>query len=220
MARQAQAQAQALLDKAEELDGYVAACRLSPPNAAARRLCEYFAWNDQSEADALNGLYAGAGIQFVTMSPSTEGGMPHTRPPNLICIPAYWPQERLQETIRHELVHISQRRNPQEWHSRLGAAGWAPVPAAALPPMWVIRCRLNPDTFHSPFWAWQGRHVPLPIFEREDKPKLKEISVRWWDLDAERLSNQPPTSFTQTYGPVDASSAEHPYELVAYHPTN
>jgi len=216
------AKAQAILINANNIDGYVTACQVSPINAAARRLCEYIAWNDQTVAEKLNERYANSesGAHFIITGPSTEGGMPHTRPPNVICLPAYWPQERLQETIRHELIHINQRKDPKGWKERLATNGWIPVDIGALPPRWVARCRLNPDTFHAPFWAWQGRHVPMPLFEREDKPKLRDISVRWWDMEEERLNNQPPTSFTQTYGPLDASSAEHPYELHAYHPSH
>jgi hypothetical protein len=80
----------------------------------------------------------------------------------------------------------------------------------------VKRCRLNPDTFDARFWAFQGRYVPLPLFVREDKPELRDILVRWWDLRERRLQSQPPESFVQKYGKLDVSSAEHPYELWAY----
>jgi hypothetical protein len=203
---------ESLLDEADKLDGYVSACRECPINSAARRLCQYVPWNDQSLAKQ----YPVKGCHVVILTPSAEGGMPHTRAPNIICLPAYFPESRIQETLEHELVHIDQRQNPDKWRKRALAEGWTPVLEGDLPAEWVKRCRLNPDTFDARFWAFQGRYVPLPLFVREDKPELRDILVRWWDLRERRLQSQPPESFVQKYGKLDVSSAEHPYELWAY----
>ena len=209
-----------LLDEADRLDGYISACRASPINLAARSLCQYVPWNDQTvgiaeEAEAK----AKAKARIIIMSPSAEGGMPHTRAPNIICLPAYFPESKLQETLKHELVHISQRNNPEIWRKRGLAEGWVPILESSIPTEWVRRCRLNPDTYDARFWAWEGRHVPLPLFVREDKPELRDIQVRWWDLKETRLNSQAPASFVRKYGNVAASSAEHPYELWAYSDT-
>jgi hypothetical protein len=203
---------ESLLDEADKLDGYVSACRECPINSAARSLCQYVPWNDQS----LGKRYPVKGCHVVILTPSAEGGMPHTRAPNIICLPAYFPESRIQETLEHELVHIDQRQNPDKWRKRALAEGWTPVLEGDLPAEWVKRCRLNPDTFDARFWAFQGRYVPLPLFVREDKPELRDILVRWWDLREHRLHSQPPDSFVQKYGKLEASSAEHPYELWAY----
>jgi len=202
-----------LLDEADRLDGYVSACRASPINSAARLLCQYHPWNDQSFAE---GIMSDVEAKIIIMAPSAEGGMPHTRAPNIICIPAYFPESKLHETLKHELVHISQRQNPEVWRKRGLAEGWTPILEADLPSEWVQRCRLNPDTYDARFWAWEGRHVPLPLFVREDKPELRDIQVRWWDMKEGRLNSQAPTTFVRKYGNVAASSAEHPYELWAY----
>jgi hypothetical protein len=202
-----------LLDEADRLDGYVSACRASPINSAARLLCQYHPWNDQSLAE---GIMSDEEAKIIIMAPSAEGGMPHTRAPNIICIPAYFPESKLHETLKHELVHISQRQNPEVWRKRGLAEGWTPILEADLPSEWVQRCRLNPDTYDARFWAWEGRHVPLPLFVREDKPELRDIQVRWWDMKEGRLNSQAPTTFVRKYGNVAASSAEHPYELWAY----
>ena len=201
-----------LLDKADKLDGYVTACKESPINSAARKFCQYIPWNDQSLAKKVETK----NVKVIIMTPSAEGGMPHTRAPNIICLPAYFPEDRLSETIRHELVHIDQRTNIVKWQKKLLLEGWSPVSESELPEEWVKRCRLNPDTFDARFWAWEGRHVPMPLFDREDKPQLREISVRWWDMQTERLNPEPPTSFIKRFGNLGASQAEHPYELAAY----
>ena len=154
-----------LLDKADKLDGYVTACKESPINSAARKFCQYIPWNDQSLAKKVETK----NVKVIIMTPSAEGGMPHTRAPNIICLPAYFPEDRLSETIRHELVHIDQRTNIVKWQKKLLLEGWSPVSESELPEEWVKRCRLNPDTFDARFWAWEGRHVPMPLFDREDK---------------------------------------------------
>jgi hypothetical protein len=214
-------QAQILLDKAEALDSYVRSCSDSPVNAKARIFCQYIPWSDQAlaavAATKLPRRSSEAAAEIVILSTSAEGGMPHTRPPNLICVPAYFPESKLKDTLEHELVHIDQRKNPGAWRKHLAVAGWTPASSSDIPDEWLKRTRINPDTFDARFWKWKGRHIPLPLFTREDKPEIHEITVRWWDTQDNRLNNTPPTSFTQEYGPLGVSSAEHPYELYAYH---
>jgi hypothetical protein len=211
-------QAQILLDKAENIDSYVRACKDSATNAKARIFCQYTPWNDQTlAATAGQFIPVSKGVQVVILSPSAEGGMPHTRPQSLICLPAYFPEERLKDTLTHELVHIDQRKNAAAWRDHLAAEGWTPATTAEISPEWLGRVRINPDTYHAQFWQWRGRYIPLPLFEREDKPELREISVRWWDKQEQRLNSSPPASFTQKYGSLGPSSIEHPYELYAYH---
>lgn len=208
------AAAQKILEEAERLDGYLAAIQSSPTNRRARDGLEYRAWNDQSLA-ATAGKTLGD-IQIVIVSPQTEGGMPHTRAPNVICLPAYWPEERLAETLKHELIHVSQRQNPAAWEKNLIGEGWVKVKEEELPQEWVSRCRINPDTMMARWWAWDGRYVPMPLFIRTDKPSLREIEVRWWDRKEARLNPVVPQSFVRKYGNLGTSSAEHPYELWAY----
>ena len=204
-----------LLLEADRLDGYTSACLASPINSSARSLCHYIPWNDQTLARKAEEMVP-PNIKVIIMSPSADGGMPHTRPPNIICLPAYFPESKLKETLKHELVHISQRTNPEKWRKRGLEEGWLRVSEHDIPAEYVARCRLNPDTFDERFWAWEGVHVPLPLFVREDKPNLREISVRWWNLKEKRLNTQPPSSFTKRYGFLGDNSLEHPYELWAY----
>lgn len=205
--------AQELLNLAESLDSYQAACKASEPNRKARLFCQYHAWSDQSSAPSVKGA------SVVVLSSSAEGGMPHTRAGNIICIPVYHPKEKLAETLAHELVHIDQRNRPSAWRQRLLEEGWSPVDESELPSSWVRRCRLNPDTLAARWWAWEGRYVPLPVFVREDKPDLKEVEIRWYDRIEKRVGTQIPMTLTRRYGSLGASSLEHPYELFAYSKT-
>lgn len=208
------AQATLFLQKAEALDGYLEACRTNYVNAKAREGRPYAAWYTQTLAEKAKGLLKGA--ELVIVSPDTEGGMPHTRAPNIICLPAYWPSEKLQNTLNHEMIHISQREYPEAWEKTLLKEGWSKVSEEELPAEWVTRCRINPDTFAARWWAWEGRYVPMPLFVRTDRPDLREIEVRWWDRQTLRLNPSAPSSFVANYGVVPASHAEHPYELWAY----
>jgi hypothetical protein len=206
------------LAHAERYDRFVQRCNDCLINRLARVKCSYTAWNDQSLAIKAKSFLQGEEVSVLIVNPSAEGGMPHTRAPSLICLPAYYPEAKLEETLKHELVHISQRRNASLWLTRAKMEGWEPVDESEIPQNWLARCRLNPDTAATRFFAWQGRHVPLPLYVREDKPDLRDIQVRWYDRQEGIVKTATPTSFTQKYGKLSASSIEHPYELWAYHP--
>jgi hypothetical protein len=202
--------AQEMLDLAESQDGYLAACKASETNRKARIFCQMHAWNDQSSAPIVKGA------TVIILPSSAEGGMPHTRAGNIICIPVYHPKDRLYETLAHELLHIDQRNRPEVWRQKLLEEGWSPVDTSELPSEWVRRCRLNPDTMAARWWAWEGRYVPLPVFVREDKPDLREVEIRWYDRKEKLVGTQIPVTLTRRYGTLGSASLEHPYELFAY----
>jgi hypothetical protein len=204
------------LELAERIDGYQEMCKRDPVNSLARARCFYTLWNDQSlalEAKAILSRWKSGAVDVVVLNPSAEGGMPHTRAGSLICIPAY--HTGLEETLRHEMVHIQQRAEPGLWKMKMELEGWKAVSDSVVPEVWRRRCRLNPDTFAARWFAWQGRYVPLPLFVREDKPDLRDIVVRWYDIE-EGIVQATPSSFSRRYGTLGASSMEHPYELSAY----
>lgn len=195
------------LRNAEKIDGFFAKVAQNPINKAARASLSYAPMSSNIQPWLLD-------TQIVTMHPTAEAGMPHTRPPNLICMPAYFPPNRMQETLAHELVHVDQRRRKGLWDAFFMKEGWSPVATAAIPDRWVSRCRLNPDTVDSPFWAWKGRSVPLPLFERDDRPDLRSVVINWFDLETGIRQPEPPRSFLERYGP-SAPQPEHPRELAA-----
>jgi hypothetical protein len=208
-----------LLQKADSLDSYETACKRDALNARARRGCDYVPWHDQSLAYTAQKT-VGSGCHVIIMNPSADAGLPHTRAPNIICIPAEFKKEKLYDTLRHELIHIHQREYPSLWEEQLVREGWAPISdwdaIKQIPQEHLRRCRLNPDTLACRFQAWGRRYVALPLFVREDKPSLRETVVRWYDLEDEKLREDPPESYIKRYGKVDKSSQEHPFELWAY----
>ena len=156
------------------------------------------------------------GEQIIVMNPSAEGGLPHTRPPNIIAIPAHYPTHMLEETLRHERVHLHQRKFPLQWEARAIQDGWVKVEDGVIPSKLLARVRLNPDTIMAGFWAWDGIWVPLCLFLREDKPHMNETTIRWYNIKEGVTTVAVPASFTAKYGAVTDSAMEHPYELWAY----
>jgi hypothetical protein len=209
-----------ILQHAESMDRYREICRLSPLNAIARQSLSYTAWPDQTGAleaqRILREDFKETACAVVIMHPTADGGMPHTRAGDVICIPAFYPETKLKSTLAHELLHIDQRRRPDEWQRALGEIGWEPVRESELPRDLVIRCRLNPDTIARPFWCYRSRWIPLPLFERTDRPALREVQIRWWDRKRQVLLAHLPDGihFGDTNTPDVA--LEHPYELLAY----
>lgn len=211
--------ATSLLHKADQFDGYRRSCEKDWMNRTAREGTSYRPWHDQSFAKEVTSKQSD--IHCIILDPSADGGMPHTRAPNIVCIPAYYPKENLDTLLRHEMTHIYQRQNTYEWISKCEKEGWMHVEDTSaereIPIEYRRRCRFNPDTLYARWMAWEGRYIPLPLFIREDAPKLRDVSIRWWDMRERRLLNDPPLSYRKRYGStVSAAAQEHPFELMAY----
>ena len=112
------------------------------------------------------------------------------------------------------MVHINQRENPEKWVAWCIENGWTLLREEDIPERWVRRCRLNPDTMAYRFWAFRDRWVPLPFFEREDRPKLRDVLVKWWDKQTGSLSQEVPMELQGIVQGV--GSYEHPWEIAAY----
>jgi hypothetical protein len=195
------------LQQAEQIDHFFFQVSQNPVNAKAREQHSYVPMSDVLEPYLLN-------TQIIKLHPTAEAGLPHTRPPNLICIPMYYPEDRMDLVLKHELIHIDQRRRWQKWNAFFQRQGWSISPISEIPSRWLQRCRLNPDTIDEQFWAWRDRHVPLPLYEREDRPDLRSVSIRWWDKETGFLQTEAPRSFQERFGRTP-SQPEHPRELAA-----
>lgn len=196
------------LNQAESLDHFFKKIAEDPVNQLARERLSYFPINNSSEPFIGNTV-------IVTMHPTAEAGMPHTRPPNIICMPQWFPEHKKQETLLHEYIHIHQRQHVDRWNTFFQKEGWSRVDPYELPTRFVKRCRMNPDTIDQPFWQWKDRYVPLPLFERQDKPDLRQVVVYWYDREEGTLIPEAPSSFLERYG--SPSQSEHPREISAVH---
>jgi hypothetical protein len=212
-----------ILSRAEALDGYRAACAANPMNAAARADQRYELFSD-SDADILQSLAStipiASGASIAILHPSADNGYPHTRPPNVICMPAGFLSRNgyhtTKKTLLHEAIHLHQRARPQIWNEAVEGDGWTRVSSAEIPYSYREKCRLNPDTLgpSAGLWAWEGIYIPLPLFTQDHFPRLEDVAVQW--LDRRRLTRfvEPPRSFTIRYGP-SPPQPEHPFELLA-----
>jgi hypothetical protein len=214
--------AQRILNVAEAYDGYRAACAACPVNAAARQGEHYkpfFLSNDDVRRlnreivriDLLNGA------EIIILHSSADNGFPHTRPKKVVCLPESFvvnsTDEQLANTLRHEAMHLHQRVYPELWQQKCKDEGWTPLAIDDIPKRFRDKCRINPDTMKTPFWAWESYHVPLPMFSTATPRTIADARIEWLDMRTGALFHEPPPSFTARYG--SPSQPEHPYEIYA-----
>lgn len=205
-------QAEEALNEAERLDSFQDNIDEYPINRRARWNLSYTPVDGPVLPVDISGLTFD--IQICWLHTTAEGGMPHTRPPNLICIPIYLKEEDLSRVITHEITHIDQRRRSIRWIQWCVQNNWTLVSTASIPSRWVDQCRLNPDTMQYRFWAYQKRWIPLPIFERHDIPDLRKIQIKWWDMKTGDLLLREPAELREII--TDVANPEHPFEIAAY----
>lgn len=160
------------------------------------------------------------GTTIQTVSKTCEAGMAHTRPGDRIIIPDSIPLPHRDQTIRHELIHIHQRRNPDAWRTfyrRAWSFQFAEAPPANLPAAVKEARRSNPDTWDpatgGPWAVWQGRYWPVPIYTDAKNPKLREARTVWWDDWRQEVLAFPPAEWSAFFG--TPAQDEHPHELAA-----
>jgi len=212
------------LTRAEAIDGYRARCQENSVNERARAGQTYELDEIDSHVlyflkDAVEHLPLVQQCEIAILNSTADGGLPHTRPPNVICLPksmckAQPASASFKTTLLHEAIHVHQRMFEEEWGISLRRAGWRPVDAERIPEEFRNRCRINPDTLKSPFWAWNDYHVPLPLFRRTDTPTLSDAPPQWLDLRMNSLFHTAPNSIVKTYG-AKIVQPEHPYEIYA-----
>jgi hypothetical protein len=205
-------EARVALEKAEKKDFFRTDVNSDPVNRAARNGLDYTPVDGPELPVDISWLKDDLIICW--MSPSAEAGMPHTREGNIVCLPLYWSSGSIVETLKHEAVHVDQRKRPDEWVRWCVGQGWFLIDEKEIPERWLRVCRLNPDTMKFRFWAYKNRWVPLPMYEREDKPKLREVRVRWWDRKTGELLIDPPAEIAELIQGIGVP--EHPFEIAAY----
>jgi hypothetical protein len=152
--------------------------------------------------------------QVIWMDPSADGGLPHTRPPYFICMPATFPAKNLRQTLLHERVHLSQRSYPKQW-DKIFKEAWEMKPwCSSLPDSIQSRRRMNPDLMMTSLYIWKDKYVVLALYKSEIRPDLNEIDLVWWDAVNRTVFREPPPGWKEFFG--TNSSGEHPYELSAY----
>lgn len=173
---------------------------------------------------------ANARIQIV--SDTCEGGLPHTMDPNTVRMTEdVWNSGNRDNILRHERVHLLQKRNPVvwenfyrlEWEYRIYS-----TPPAEIAEQEAL-LRGNPDTAEKPWACWRNRYWFAPFYHDEQRPTLLGAPVRIWDSGARigtgvkghspagRWISEPPAEW-RTFFCADGKCPyqyEHPHEIAA-----
>lgn len=220
--------ADTLLREAEQKDMYLEECHDDRSNALARKQMTYTA-NSISSQDAENyrAILDRAlphiparlrmdlqDIQIISLMPTADGGMPHTRPTNLICFPNL-SQLSSQSTLIHELWHVHQRMYPAMWHTVFEKLGWKPW-NGAIPLSIESNRRFNPDTLDQPLWIYQNQWIPIPIFQDISRPSVDQVDIWFYQPYEQYHVKTPPPELRAAFPSVPPNAYEHPRELTAY----
>jgi hypothetical protein len=202
------------LYRAEVIDSYRQLVQISAPNRLARKTVKYLP-NLYPVNKVLKHSASWPHGQVVWMDPDSDMGLPHTRPPNLICIPTNISDSILTSTLLHEQVHLSQRIYPSQW-SKILESAWSMTPwTGDLPEDILLRRRINPDLVLGPMFQWDEEWVPVAIFKSLTSPVLNDVDIVWWQISTRSIHRQAPPGWVEFFGTVDGGH-EHPYELSAY----
>lgn len=226
-----------LLKYIERADGYFELCSLNHSNTKARGNDVYYKItkilpNEFHYASSfiesvlsiipirlINDLQT---VYIVQLMPSSDGGMPHTRPlshnEDVICFSDIKQLYSI-STLIHELWHIHQRHYSMLWEKVFNNQGWRkwdgnlPYKLSLLEP----NRRYNPDTIDCPIWIFQETWIPFPVFRDITHPKITEVDVWFYCLKDNTLTKNVPYELKEYYSESISSVAyEHPRELAAY----
>jgi hypothetical protein len=220
--------AQLYLNKAETFDYYLAECHDDKLNSIARKNLTYtsntICIKDMNYANAfLDGVISDIPIKLlnelntvniVQLMPSADGGMPHTRPGSVICYPDISQLFSI-KTLIHELWHIHQRENKQYWLEIFKRIGWS-IWDGKLPEQLENARRYNPDTIDSPFWIFDNKWIPVPIFKDISRPNVSDVEVWFYNPEENYHIKRLPDEIMLYFPNLPSAAYEHPRELVAY----
>ena len=218
--------AQYMLNRAESVDFYLEECHDDMSNSISRRNLTYYpniiSSNELKKATSfietvipklpmkLSELNE---INIIQLMPTADGGMPHTRPGNIICYPDLSLLYSV-STLIHELWHVHQRNFKPYWSNvfhRLGLTLWA----GKLPDKLENNRRYNPDTIDSPLWIFKKTWVPVPIFKDIRNPSVNNVEIWFYNINGFHTRNVP-EELSLYFKDLNDSALEHPREMTAY----
>jgi hypothetical protein len=149
-----------------------------------------------------------------------QEALPHTTTSNIIRMTEnVWNSERYEETLKHERVHLDQKRRPREWEEFYRTVWNYELLASPPPDLRAADLRPNPDTAQKPWAVWRNRYVFYPSYGAERT--LRDAKVRVWDLQTKQHVPLPPewrTEFCSSNRcPIQY---EHPHEMAAEYVTH
>jgi hypothetical protein len=218
-----------LLNMAENIDGYTESCHFDRANSRSRDNMVYspnaISLKDKNYiVSFLDGLQYSIpqrlridldSVYIIQLMSSADGGMPHTRPYNIICFPDISGLFSI-KTMIHELWHIHQRiYHASIWVHVFAKIRWTPW-NGDLPDKLEDNRRYNPDTIDTPLWIYDNTWVPVPIFRDITNPSVNQVDIWFYNPKlAYHVRNIP--YVLQAYHNIHIPSAyEHPREITAY----
>jgi len=216
----------AILQDAEDKDHYLKKCHLHKSNSLARRSLSYSA-NSVTDKEYFKNILDKSmdsipqrlkmelrEVVIIPLMPSADGGMPHTRPSSIICLPN--PKQILStSTLIHELWHVHQRLYKEKWVQTFESMGWSKW-NGTLPRALDDHRRFNPDTIDCPLWIFRNRWVPVPVFKDVMRPEIGDIFMWFYDTKNTTRVTSIPLELETEYPGMPASAYEHPREIAAY----
>jgi len=203
------------LYKAEAIDGYRQAIELSSANRMARKTLKYVPAVHIVKKQIPPTTAPWPSGQIVWMDSDCDNNLPHTRPPNLICLSKDINPASIDSIVLHERVHVSQRLHSSEW-AKIFRDYWSMTQwDGVIPADILLRRRLNPDIIIAPMFIWKKDWVPFAMFKSLTMPDLTDVDIVWWQQSTRTLHRQAPPEWEDFFGPVH-SGHEHPFELSAY----
>ena len=220
--------ADVLLREAEQKDMYLEECHDDRSNALARKQMTYTANSiSPQEAEQYRGILHNIlpqiparlrmdlqEIQIISLMPTADGGMPHTRPPNVICFPNLSQVTSL-STMIHELWHVHQRMYPALWITVFEKMGWKPW-SGTIPSSIERTRRFNPDTLDHPLWIYQNQWIPVPVFKDISRPSVDQVDIWFYQPYEQYHVKSIPPELKAAFPTAPLSAYEHPRELTAY----
>lgn len=223
-----QEEATDILSRAELIDNYRGSCAACRANSAARAGQDYSARPPSADTvpflSAIESFpawlrdYLPPILYIAFLANSADGGMPHTRPQNIVCLPQFFTIDggAGRQTFMHECIHIHQRTYPEIW-TRLYAEILHMEPyRGSLPDTIEARRRYNPDTSAEPLYMWRRTWVTVPTFSRPEQPQLGAVKILYYNVKSGAWQAFMPPAMAAELGELSIAQAEHPAELTAY----
>ncbi len=220
--------AKGILLNSEATDTYLKQCSEDEINNLARAKCNYvpnnISLNEITYAKSfLESAQASIPIRLcndikevnvIQLMPSADGGMPHTRPFNVICYPDI-SKLYSNTTLIHELWHIHQRLYSDVWLQVFKSIGWT-LWKGELPAELDVNRRFNPDTIDCPLWIFDNKWIPIPIFSDITHPKMNDVQVWFYNPHKRLRVRDVPYELSSYFSDIPAVAFEHPREIAAY----
>ena len=149
-----------------------------------------------------------------------QEGLPHTTTMNIIRMAeSVWNSGRSKEILKHERVHLDQKRRPHEWEEFYRSAWNYELLTSPPPDLPSVDIRPNPDTVGKPWALWRGRYLFYPQYGPEHT--LRKAPVRIWDMKEKQHTTLPPEWRSEfCHKGSCPHQYEHPHEMAAEYITN